>query len=83
MKVICIDAKWRPHTTPDKNNFRLVESENYTVLGEFKGSSGRYGYELMENAGDSLYDKDRFIPLSEIDELILVNNKELVNESKR
>lgn len=77
MKVICIDAQLRPHSTQDKNNFNLIEGELYTVLGEFKGFDGRIGYELMENAGNSLYDRDRFIPISEINEEVYIIKDEI------
>lgn len=69
MKVICIDAT--PRIYPTCN---LKEGERYTVQRE---SSCRHGYILKEIKSPHNYEgsywKDRFIPLSEIDEMQLIN----------
>ena len=71
MKVICIDAS-KPET-PDRisaDQF-IVESEIYTVVNEYTIVRKLfYGLQEKGHSGlTCLYRADRFIPLSEIDEL--------------
>lgn len=81
MKVICIhtgawvDNKGLIFTGPEFGEDVYVEQckvwhTNYTVQGYGTQSDGRiYSYR-----------KENFIPLSDIDELQLVNEKELINQ---
>jgi len=83
MKVICIDGKIRPNEFPGE---MPIEGNEYTVIEFVKGIGTDYNqydcYALKEIGvyPDNLYDCDRFIPISSIDETEFVRNcnKELV-----
>lgn len=81
MRVLCIDAKIRPNTCNPEILALLKEGEEYEVydtrLG--KGTDGSISvvyYLVGINERPKGINSDRFIPLSNIDELELVNNKE-------
>lgn len=83
MKVICVDAKITSDTHPMFKNPNLIEGNVYNVEFEVPAED-RYGnyivsYKLYEFPPPYAFAKNRFIPLSEIDEMELVNEKELVN----
>lgn len=71
MKVICIDAS-KPET-PERISPEqfIVESEIYTVVNEYTiVRTLFYGLQEKGHSGlTCLYRADRFIPLSDIDEL--------------
>lgn len=72
MKVICIDASLKSDELPYKG-FHLVEGDIYTVVGERRGfniSDEMVGicYDLLEDFDNFLWSKDKFIPLSTIEE---------------
>lgn len=71
MRVLCIDGKWEG---PAKPPFPK-ENEVYEAVATHKYMGDDYysliGYKFW-------YETVAFLPLSEIDELVLVNNKELV-----
>lgn len=81
MKVICIDAKKRPD---EYNDVHLVEGAEYNVIGEVQAYDKNYKmwpcYHLSEFPYPCAFDKDRFIPISNIDEKEFERNykKELV-----
>ena len=74
MKVICIDNKRRKTTVPDEPT--LIEGEVYTVVKILDGTTDMlFGsdtipncYWLKEIGEWFVFESDRFIPLSEIDE---------------
>ena len=78
MKVICIDGQPR-HYTSDVTKM-AKEGCIYTPVGEAVILSVP-AYKLAEFPNDDIiqfwFAKDRFIPLSEIDEMELVNEKQL------
>lgn len=71
MKVICIDGVKKGciermgKVAPAEAE--VFEGETYTVVGEEQHSGNIY-YELSERDAKYLYHKDRFAPLSSIDE---------------
>jgi hypothetical protein len=73
MKVICINNKPLHYSHTDLHN--LVEGKIYEVLRETKGTLF-LGYELknVPCSNHLGYRRERFIPLSEIDEMKLVNS---------
>jgi hypothetical protein len=77
MRVICIGYP----NNRCRNSGRVVEVpkdfEVYTVL-QTKKRDGLYFYILQEMPHDVGYESSYFIPLSNIDELELVNKKEEV-----
>lgn len=77
MKVICIDAKKR-HDEFDGPS--LIEGNVYTAVKTCRAYGTTYHeyvcYQLAEIPYPHLFDTDRFIECSEIDE------RELVNETK-
>lgn len=84
MKVLCIDDKPRPGEVP---GIEPKEGETYTVSQEGNGECAITHklipcYRLVElsNPPNDWHDKDRFIPVSSIDETEFERNynKELV-----
>jgi len=79
MKVICIDAS--PESNDHKSGL-LKEGAVYTVLFDclVYGTDGKTtkGYALVEFGDKYGFDAKRFVPLSEIDELELVKERELL-----
>lgn len=75
MRVICIDDKRVPFMRFDGISYAhlLKVGETYTVIGEDTN-----GYELAElpHPKGSYWYKGRFIPLSNIDETELINQKQ-------
>lgn len=75
MKVLCINAALNADEFPYGKGFKLVEGEVYTVIGEYPAYNTihqRVGtcYSLYEEPNrDNLYPKDKFIPVSEINEV--------------
>lgn len=68
MKVLCIDA------SNQKEEPYVVEMEHYTVANERIREDGIVQYELNELADEEYenwFNAERFIPLSEQDELVL------------
>lgn len=55
----------------------VIEGEIYTVTGTWP-YEGKLFYELAERPPECVYLSTRFIPLSDIEETELVNNKEEV-----
>jgi len=76
MKVMCINDKWENTATREPCG-GMQYGEIATVVGECTRFSRSY-YEFSEYPGEA-YDKKNFIPLSEIDETELVNQRENVN----
>lgn len=83
-KVICIDAAIR---NDELFQGILIEGCVYTVNYMSELSRNRFGvienhpvYGLVEFTDNDCFGVERFIPLSEIDELQLVNEKQLVNK---
>lgn len=82
-KVICIDNKNIGRSLNEYNKL-LKEGAIYTVIGEIVGqrsdNKNEFGYVLEEfKYLYTAFIKDRFIPLSEIDETEMINQKESVN----
>lgn len=82
MRVICIDAKSHPDAIDVCD---LVEGESYTVIDCIPKSLNKFGliedrpvYILQEKDHRFGYCCSRFIPLSDIDELELINEKQEV-----
>lgn len=82
MKVICINSEDDPTSEKPCD---LIEGDSYTVIDYCELSYGKDGiienrptYILAERDKRYGYCVKRFIPLSGIDELKLVNNKEEV-----
>ena len=75
MKVICIDAK-KCHTTG--NPVRLKEGETYEVYDSpYDDCYIVVGFEICPVSGlRDCYFKDRFIPLSTIDETELLKERQ-------
>jgi len=83
MKVICIDDKLRAGEYPD---YRVKEGETYTVVDQRNGVD-KFGnripcYELQEFPKKNMFDAnlfqtDRFIPTSNIDETEFERNYNL------
>jgi predicted ATPase len=75
MKVLCIDAK------PIRCIVDIVEGEGYTVIDLERFQNKDY-YVLDEIEKPNSFRKDRFIPLSDIDETEIVKQREkdLVNQ---
>lgn len=77
MKVICIDSKDNGYG--DCNE--LVEGNEYIVTDSWIGRYSQNPYYSLLGfnciRGERGYQQYRFIPLSEIDELELVNEKEI------
>lgn len=73
-KVICIDASKRSHSI---GTGFLVEGEIYTVTGEFKGIFPPFHvcYQLEEADSNELFDRDRFIPISNQDETEILSTR--------
>lgn len=77
MKVICIDGVKMGYKgiyygiKADKEN-EIHEGEVYTVIGE---NEQKTGWKLLEKPCGFCYLKNRFIPLSEIDELELMEHR--------
>ena len=78
MKVICIDDK--KHSDSKNYAYLLKEGETYTVEGEVLAydafGNETVAYKLTEFGWPYAFNKTRFIPLSDIDERELVNEKE-------
>lgn len=85
MRVLCIDAAPRAHSIKH-NGFEIEEGKVYIVIDESYGEfpDGRPGpvlrYEL-QGLENKLYDKDRFVPLSDIDETQMNRYKEKICSS--
>lgn len=79
MKVICIDGE-KPRPKEYKGFIPLVNGDTYEVIdhyiGRYTDGSGVQCYILR--GIDWGYEVDRFIPLSEIDELELAAQREAV-----
>lgn len=78
MKVVCIDAESRLDCPPCD----LVEGDIYTVIDTMHFSQNKYGriqehavYILSERTIDFGYGVERFIPLSDLDEIELVTEE--------
>lgn len=72
MKVFCIDNKnpIDPHKVQDRH--WIYEGEVYTVMAEKWNSKGLF-YSLLERhfgKYSAIYHSKRFIPLSEVDEMV-------------
>ena len=80
MKVLCIDGvvKGLKGVTGRKaeKHEEIYEGDVYTAIDEVVAYNGEEGYILLERGPFASYRKRRFIPLSEIDETELVNQKE-------
>lgn len=80
MKVICIDDTIRPNEFEEGPNIK--EGCDYTVVNQCIGYDKKWNagpcYELLETGTHWLYDVDRFIPLSNIDETEMIREKESV-----
>ena len=76
MKVLCINSKACPPGAIITANSIIKDGEIYTVVSETISHGYRW-YELYEHL-NWFYMAESFIPLSEIDELELVNKKEEV-----
>lgn len=81
MRVICIDTVNVGDAFKSMTGLYFVNNDDciyggevYTVVEE-KTMFGRVGYRLAEKHFNNLYLKSRFIPLSNIDEIELVNEK--------
>lgn len=73
MKVVCVDAGWRPYTIATAGGFNLKEGDIYTVVNQWKSKWDGIEiivYALLEDPDHSEYGyaSDRFATLSEIDE---------------
>jgi hypothetical protein len=75
MKVLCINAK------PVNCDIDLIEGEVYTVI-DIEMFQNKDYYVLAEIAKPNSFIKDRFIPLSDIDETEIVKQREteLINQ---
>jgi hypothetical protein len=82
MKVICIDAGNKKRGDGSIGDAtELIEGAVYTVVDETMSQYGTYGFLLKEVKStyhdEGYFRSDRFVPLSDIDEMELVeNNKE-------
>lgn len=76
MKVICIDNKIIKGAG-NKYIYLLIEGCIYTVASSKYDCDNDYSYKLKELPAYILWNARRFIPLSEIDEMELVNEKTL------
>jgi len=78
MKVICIDDK--PHSNSNKWIQLLKEGETYHVRKEViaDGADGneQVAYDLVEFGFPYAFGKNRFIPLSNIDEMELLEQRQ-------
>lgn len=75
MKVICIDGTPRnPYAYPIPEGIELDVDEPMNKF--FKDCYVVYGYEIGKDGLPIYHYKKRFIPLSDIDETKLVNNKQ-------
>jgi hypothetical protein len=77
MKVICIDAKRRPYSYGPEV---LTEGDIYTIkrvtTGFGKNGYRATAYELVEINNKAVFSADRFIPLSQIDEMELLEQRQ-------
>ena len=86
MKVLCIDTTPKRELTPDQLlHLRLIkEGSVYEVEFEIYGTFKLKGINTLPQyiwlCPFPTYLKQRFVPLSEIDEMELVNEKQLVNQ---
>ncbi|HEX8331900.1 MAG TPA: hypothetical protein VF622_04715 [Segetibacter sp.] len=71
MKVICIDAKTREGDKDSPSGWTVKEGEAYTVRGVFESEDDLMCYALEEDPDNDEwgFEVNRFIPLSEIDEM--------------
>jgi hypothetical protein len=78
MKVICINARATGVVAKKKAEKKLIEGETYSVLREVSGvdkfNNLHPAYELWEFPGGA-WEKSRFIPCSDVDEMELVNEE--------
>jgi len=76
MKVMCINnGKLRNHLGKINSAPELIEGETYTVIGISNTGHGYILLEVKHGEQFSGFTKERFIPLSEIDETELVNQR--------
>lgn len=70
MKVLCIDASDREDDYECSDDFEIEEGKTYTVCDEFECKMGVPCYCLSEDPDREFsgFAKDRFIPVSDIDE---------------
>lgn len=72
MKVICIDDVPRSYSIDCPSGFNIKEGDVYTVIDEWIAErTGKLLYELEEDTDHYGFEADRFIPLSNIDEMDL------------
>lgn len=83
MRVICIDSKLHSNETKNYGIFKPIEGDVYTVIKETVAFDNKdkpvVCYVFLEDSERLLHNKIKFIPCSEIDELELINEKELTN----
>jgi uncharacterized membrane protein (DUF2068 family) len=73
MKVLCIDSRTDANSPLTVD---LIEGAIYTVVDCVK-RDGLWWYRLAEKSFFEIYTTDAFVPLSDIDETELINQKEL------
>lgn len=79
MKVICIDDDFEQMEEYEEVPSNPRANKIYNVIESFKDGEGSW-YCLAEFHVDDCFEQDAFIPLSEIDEMELANQRELVNQ---
>ena len=77
MRVICIDNKNPIQPELLEKYHWIYEGEIYTVIDKKRNKNGLYYYLSERNFGkdSAMYHSKRFIPLSEVDEMVRVEEE--------
>ena len=80
MRVICIDNKNPLQPELLEKHHWIFEGEIYTVIGKKWSKNGLCYYLSERNFGEdsAIYHSKRFIPLSEVDEMVGVKEEDFI-----